>query len=228
MLVLEGIFDTILLIILGIMISTLVTVIGIIFIALGNKRKRYKERIRSRRKKYTSVLTVLGSAFLCISFIIYGTMAVYFVVKHISLDRTIEKQCDIIIEAVQNKEKEPIKELFCENAKNTHDLDAELDTFINFIDGNIVSYNDSYGTTGYFSSKKDGLEYSHERGYIYSIQTDTGNEYKIYVHSFYVCEKDSDFVGIIDLSIRDYNRFTEENHYPEDAYYRIGIDYPLS
>ncbi|MCH5185814.1 MAG: DUF5104 domain-containing protein, partial [Oscillospiraceae bacterium] len=126
----------------------------------------------------------------------------------------------------RNKEKEPIKELFCENAKNTINLDRKLDDFLGFIDGNIVSYDSPCEGDGGYSSTEKGLVEKHLSGYIGNILTDTGNVYSISAYFSYIYKEDPGFVGMIVLAIQDENRYNSEHNYPEDAFYFIKINYP--
>ena len=47
-----------------------------------------------------------------------------------------------------NKDKEGLKSVFSNHIEETHDLDKEIDEFFEFIDGNIISYDEPEGHEG--------------------------------------------------------------------------------
>lgn len=219
-------FYLLLIILIAAAISLAFIIIGAIIIIVGNiKRKKYKD---VPQKKSPSVLIAVGSVFICIPFLAAGTLVTDAIVHRVINEKKLStaEKCEIIMEAVQNKEKEPIKELFCENAKDNYDLDTELDGFFNFIDGNIVSYDEPKTENVSSSSDENGTDESFNNGYISNILTDTGNVYTISIYTFSVYKKHPNFVGIVTLSIEDQNRYNHENYYPRDAIYKIKIDYP--
>lgn len=112
--------------------------------------------------------------------------------------------------------------MFCTHIKNTHDLDSELEGLLNFIDGEIISYDITEGSRGFMSTSQERTEVMELLGDISNIKTDKGRTYNISFNAYQVYARDEDFIGITKISIVDRDTYTEESGYSEDGVVVIG------
>ena len=132
------------------------------------------------------------------------------------------EQSEYIMECVVNKDKEGLKSIFSKHVAETHDLDKEIDEFFEFIDGDIISYDEPEGNEGGYT-RRDG-EYTEKEltGVIRNIQTDKGKIYSIGYRSYYIYKSNEDYVGIQIINIRDENTRVEYDTYSEVEQCSIG------
>ena len=113
----------------------------------------------------------------------------------------------IILEAIENDEPEKIKELFCERLLKEHDdIDREIEEFIHFIDGDIISVGRQRGTSaGHTTEFPYGLIYERYTGRIYDIETTTGKKYFLSFYGYNVNQVSPDEIGIYTISIAEWD-----------------------
>ena len=113
----------------------------------------------------------------------------------------------IILEAIENDEPEKIKELLCEGVLEEHeDIDREIEEFIHFIDGDIISVGRQYGfPAGHTTEFPSGLIYERYSGQIYDIETTTGKKYFLSFYGYNVNLVSPDKIGIYTLSIAEWD-----------------------
>ena len=129
-----------------------------------------------------------------------------------------QKQNKIIMEALKAKDKEKLKKVLAKAMQNQENIDEEIDKLINFIDGNIVSYDDiGIASAGRGSSDEQGLIYRVYDGETQNIITDTGKKYKLHYATYYVNRNHQDYVGVIQIKLCDTEIYTEENDYPQNG-----------
>lgn len=116
---------------------------------------------------------------------------------------TAEKMRDSVMDCFTDQNVEVLKDLFCDEIKNTHDLDEEIQAAFEFIQGNIVSYDLSmYGPSG--EEVRDGKVVLKDRSInVDKIITDLDNEYKIAFNYYLVNEEHKDMVGITFITVTD-------------------------
>lgn len=100
-----------------------------------------------------------------------------------------------ILGYIKDNNSEALKDMFCQELKESDDFDELLDRAMNFIDGEIVSYDDMIDGDGGRGSTWDSLEPS-----IDNIKTDTGKTYFINI-SIYFEHEDPKKLGIHYLDI---------------------------
>jgi len=130
------------------------------------------------------------------------------------------EQSEYIMECIVNKDKEGLKSVFSKQVSKTHDLDKEIDEFFQFIDGEIVSYDEPEGSMG-GGRKKDG-EYVERTtgGQIENIKTDEGKTYEISFFTYWVCRDSEDREGVDSILIIEVPAGGEI----VNSKYRIGND----
>lgn len=132
---------------------------------------------------------------------------------------------EIIMEALKARDKEKLKQVLAKSMQNQENIYEEIDNLINFIDGNIVSYDDiGLASPGRGESDEQGLIYEVYDGWTRNIVTDTGKKYDLKFYNYYVNRNHEDYVGVIQVSIYDTEIYTEENDYPDNGSYGIYLD----
>ncbi len=108
-----------------------------------------------------------------------------------------------ILNALKTGETEELKNLFCEEIKDTHDLDEEILSAIEFIDGNIIEDGTWYGMSSGGTSIRDGqiVRQTIHPG-MQDIKTDTGKIYRITFVSYLVTD-DNKHIGMTNIVIYD-------------------------
>ncbi|MBQ8841975.1 MAG: DUF5104 domain-containing protein, partial [Ruminiclostridium sp.] len=102
----------------------------------------------------------------------------------LSVGRTASTQADLIIEWLKTGETAELKEQFCEWTKENYDVEAELDTALEFIDGNITDYGKTRNLSYSQQSIREGrIVFTDTSPDIVEIMTDTGKEYSIHFHA---------------------------------------------
>lgn len=125
--------------------------------------------------------------------------------NNIPSDDEMEGYLKTITYGLQNKDEESIesiKNMFCEYTKETHNLDDEIEAFMNFIKGEISSQGSiSRDTrTDWFNDKS---EFYNElaKGFIHNITTDNGKRYEVYVNGYHIFRNHNEYVGLYNISI---------------------------
>ncbi len=117
---------------------------------------------------------------------------------------TVEEMCESVLNAIQNEDTERLKALFCDEIKNTHDLDKELAEFYNSVDGKFVFFTDYHSELNYGGERKKGVYVKyHICSSIRVARTDTGKEYYIEFYANLVYDKKPNNIGVEYIIIRD-------------------------
>ena len=136
-----------------------------------------------------------------------------------------QMQNETIMEALKEKNKEKLKQGLAKALQNQENIDEEINNIINFIDGNIISYDDiGLASPGGGESDQEGLIFRKYSGWTRNIVTDTGKKYDLKFYNYYVNRNHEDYVGVIQVSIYDTEIYTEENDYPDNGSYGIYLD----
>ena len=123
-----------------------------------------------------------------------------------------------IMEALKAKDKEKLKKVLARALQNQENIDEEINNLINFIDGNIISYDDiGIASPGKGSSDEKGLIYEVYDGGTKNIVTDTGKKYYLHYATYYVNRNHQDYVGVIQIKVCDTEIYTEKNNYPQNG-----------
>lgn len=132
-----------------------------------------------------------------------------------------------IMDCFINKDPKPIKNLLSEYIiKKYPDIDEQIDKAFNFLDGEIVSYDEPFPSAcGAREQKAYGSRTRH-------IITDKSTEYKIAFKGWYSYDKEPEKIGITSIGIENitmWNKLKSDNQLSdnnEDKWLlRIGYDY---
>ena len=115
---------------------------------------------------------------------------------------TATKMSEDIIKYFENKDIESLKSMFCQTIQDTHNLDGQIAGAFEFIDGEIISYDEPKGSRGGGEiTAEDGWVEMALRGRIENIITDTERKYRIIFHSYAIYKEDENKVGITYINI---------------------------
>lgn len=133
-------------------------------------------------------------------------------------DDSVGDECALkVINCFINKDSGTLKELFCRKAKKDPDFDKQIDKAFEYINGNIISYDDyipSCSSTAYDEGKLVEAFFSPR---IKNIKTDAKRTYKIVINLYTTYDKDEERVGINSLTVRENS---------EESVYRLGLPPP--
>ncbi|MBD5082314.1 MAG: DUF5104 domain-containing protein [Ruminococcaceae bacterium] len=123
-------------------------------------------------------------------------------------DLAKERQSEIM-ECFVKKDGETLKSFFSEYInENYSDIDVQIKTAFDFLDGEIISYDEP------FSSALGNLDEKYYGGDTRNIITDKDTEYRIIFHSYLTNDKEPKKVGISCITIIN---MTEGAKLPHDA-----------
>lgn len=123
--------------------------------------------------------------------------------EHIAPDEQGYLWAKQVIECFKNKDSEALAQLFCTNAQNEFDLENEIQVLFDFVDGEIVSYDEPSGNAGGGEIAPEGIVQKGVGGRIENIVTDKGTVYRISFKGYVIFEEDKGSIGICNLGIRN-------------------------
>ena len=132
------------------------------------------------------------------------------------------EQGKYIMECIVNKDKEGLKSVFSKHIAETHDLDKEIDEFFEFIDGEIISYDEPEGYEGGYTMRDGGYTEKELYGEIDNIKTDKGKTYSIGYQSYSIYKSKESYVGVRIVNIRDEDTRIRFDTYADVEQYSIG------
>ena len=135
-----------------------------------------------------------------------------------------KKQANIILKCIQENDADTLKSLFTPDIQKKPELDEQIHSFLNFIDGEIVSYSQPFGERGGGEYRYGETVYQELYGSISNIQTDTGKIYRITHNAIFINKKNPDNLGVYYMRIQDVDLVESDSGNPEDR--EIEIYYP--
>ena len=135
--------------------------------------------------------------------------------------------CQAIYDGLCNKDIEGIAKYFCETTKKTHDLEEEIQGAFEFIDGDIVSYDNFLISSGGEKVRDGEVVEKHSSPRINRISTNTGKVYKVVIQNREICLEYPEYEGFSQISIFYVNPDLDVSDWEE---YDIGeyIDYKIN
>lgn len=147
--------------------------------------------------------------------------------KRIASYKLPNYQAEIIIEGIKTKNASIIAEQFCPYVKENYpDLEEQIDEWMEFIDGEIISYDKPEKSLPSGSYCYGTIEYRNYGVTIKNVKTSTGKTYSI-GHGVYTENIDHpEFIGITNMSIFDEDQYNENANpvYPDTAV--CWLDFP--
>lgn len=134
------------------------------------------------------------------------------------------QQSNDIMTSLVNNDKAAFKEFLCSGLQEEHsNLDSEIDGLFDFVDGDIISYDEDFpAARGGFIDDLEGWVKEEITTRILDIKTSNGESYEIN-YSFYTKYKDHpEKLGITFFRIRTSDaEYDLETGFPPDAIYTI-------
>ena len=130
-----------------------------------------------------------------------------------------------IMDCFLNGNQERIKEMLCERCKNLPDIDEQVKKAFEFIDGEIVSYDEEHRASSVGASERKDMG-----GHTSEIVTDKGTEYEIGYKAWLTNEENPDLVGVYLISVKndtefDKYDFSQMNQIEEEEVYKKHMIY---
>ena len=126
--------------------------------------------------------------------------------KLINKRMTAEEMCEEIVKTIQDEDAEKLKGLFCNEIDTTHNLDEELSSFFNSVDGKFVFFSDYHNELDGAGERKKGVYVKyHIASVIRLARTDSGKEYEIEFYANLVYDEDPNKVGLEYLILTNSN-----------------------
>ena len=131
-----------------------------------------------------------------------------------------------LIDCFNEKDMNGLKALLCERTRELTDIDDQIVTGFDLLDGKIISFNEQSLTSYEGKSIEYGKTTHLERKWsILDIETETNENYEIYVQVYYIYEEDKRREGIakfVVIRISDNEKLTIGYDWPD--YYTEGRD----
>ena len=118
-----------------------------------------------------------------------------------SVTKIADDKANEIIECFNNRDTDGIKELFCDDVRNTVEIDKQIDSFFNDYHGNISNSKVELGHSSEVLNEGKITE-KYVSAYIY-IETYNDEKYTIYFAYYHILEKKPSMEGIYRISITD-------------------------
>ena len=133
---------------------------------------------------------------------------------YINHERVARLQSEEIIQGVLNKDAEAIADLFCPYVKENYpNLEEDIADGIEFIDGDILSYDAPEGDRGGGTrTAEDGVVEQSINGGIDNIKTSSGKTYRIGHGGYSVYKECPDYVGVTSVTIFVEDLYDAENY----------------
>lgn len=134
------------------------------------------------------------------------------------------KQANTILKCIQKNDADTLKSLFTPDIQKKPELDKQIHSFLNFIDGEIVSYSEPFGERGGGEVRDGETVYQELYGSISNIQTDIGKNYRIDHSAIFINKNNPDNLGVYYMRIQDVDLIESDGGNPADR--EISIYYP--
>lgn len=118
-------------------------------------------------------------------------------------DSPAEEYAVNVMDCFINEDVEGLKNLFCERVNYGNYLDEEIPKAFEFIDGNIISYDDDISCTSSVAYDEGKVSERYYGPFVDNITTDKNKVYTMNIGLFTVYEKDDRYVGVDVIVIRN-------------------------
>ncbi|MCM1090666.1 MAG: DUF5104 domain-containing protein [Butyrivibrio sp.] len=133
---------------------------------------------------------------------------------YIGPEQVARLQSEAILQGVLDKDAEAIANLFCPYMKENYpNLEEDIEIWIDFIDGDILSYDAPKGAMGSGTwTAEDGLVEGSINGRVENVKTSSGKTYRIGHGGYSVYKEHPDYVGVTSITIFVEDLYDYENH----------------
>ena len=128
-----------------------------------------------------------------------------------------QSQANTILECVISKDSDTLKSLLLPSMRESPETDRQVETFLNFIDGDVVSHSKPQGDLSSSEKRSGKIVWEFLSGRTANIKTTSGKKYTIYHQTINVSEKKPDDIGVYCITIVDDSTYKSERESPESA-----------
>lgn len=133
-------------------------------------------------------------------------------------------QADLILKAIENNDPDGLVALFSEYATNSCDLQTEAEELLDFIHGNVISFESVLELRHEKDLRTDDTGYERFHMRIDAIRTDTSEEYIVTYDYFVGDDPEHQRNGINRIWIGDRAAYTVEDGYAESGTQKMGVE----
>lgn len=146
--------------------------------------------------------------------------------EYISTGEFSIQQSNDIMAALQSDDTETFKSYLCPKLHDTHpDLDDEIREFFDFIDGDIISYDEPRPAPGGGHSTSKGCVEKYFSTNIKNIKTSSGMTYNIQYYYHIIYHEHPELLGIEDIDITTSDaEYDQKTGYPPDKWRFIELE----
>lgn len=124
-------------------------------------------------------------------------------------------QAITILNSVISKDSDMLKSLLTPSVQESPEVDEQIETFLNFINGNVISYSKPRGSLSSQKKRSGKIVQEFLSGRTINIETDSENKYAIYHHAINISAEMPDEIGVYNITIVDVTPYDSEQEYPE-------------
>ena len=139
-------------------------------------------------------------------------------------DQYGKNQNKTIMECIESRDIARLKSILSPYMQKQEDIDEKIEKLFDFIDGNIISYDEPGGSVQSKESTPQGITLEALSGCTRNIVTDAGKKYEVEFYSYYINKEHADYVGVSMIVIYDRDIYNEENNYPQEGVYGIYLE----
>lgn len=135
--------------------------------------------------------------------------------EYISPSKQAENNLVTLVEAINEQDVSAIKKLLSNYVVSNHeDIDSSICEMLSFVDGEIVSYDEPFGSACGGAEKKDtGAK-------IKCFVTDKETEYYIAIKQWYSYDEQPEQIGVYNITIKNLSMLSRDPESP-DAIFRL-------
>lgn len=117
--------------------------------------------------------------------------------------KVAREQVNTILECIETNDTETIKSLFAPDLQESPELDEQIQSLLDFMDGEIISYAEPFGERGSGMVRDGETVYQELIGQIADIQTDSGKTYRLNHSAIFKNKNNPDCLGVYYIEIQD-------------------------
>ncbi|MDO4167376.1 MAG: DUF5104 domain-containing protein [Eubacteriales bacterium] len=135
---------------------------------------------------------------------------------------------EIVLQAIQDQDVESIHKIFCPYIQeNDPELDDKIEGMFQYIDGNIIDYDEPGRMPGSLGPDIDGNRVKTQSAESMTVKTDRDANYQIRVGLVKEYENKPDYIGVTSIMVFNKDKMIYDKTkggYPEDAIYRVEYE----
>ncbi len=135
---------------------------------------------------------------------------------------------ETVLQAIRDQDVESIHKIFCPYIQeNDQELDRKIEGMFEFIEGDIIDYDEPGQDLGRSGSDRDKNHFKSQSAESMTVKTDRNADYAITVSLIKEYENKSDHIGVTSIMVSNKDKMIYDKTkggYPEDAIYRVEYE----